>query len=152
MITFVPNGDIFQSNMDVLVVPVNIVGTMGNGLALAFKQRYDGLEAIYKGFCNINNFRNGDETLRCIMVTSQATWNGKRILLFPTKVDWRNPSKMEYIDEGLQEFCRLWRFWGVERIAFPRLGCGKGKLGWGGVKELMVKWLDDLPMEIEIYE
>ena len=33
-------GDIFKSNLQTLVIPVNTVGVMGKGLALYFRKKY----------------------------------------------------------------------------------------------------------------
>ena len=41
---------------------------------------------------------------------------------------------------------------GITSIAFPALGCGHGGLNWNDVKPLMKKYLEDLDIEIEIYE
>lgn len=41
-------GDIFSSPAQVIVNPVNTVGVMGKGLALAFKQRYPEMFAHLK--------------------------------------------------------------------------------------------------------
>lgn len=38
MFKIIENGDIFNSNCDFLVNPVNTVGIMGKGLALEFKK------------------------------------------------------------------------------------------------------------------
>lgn len=75
----------------------------------------------------------------------------KWVLLFPTKKHWRNPSKLEYIEQGLIKFSENWDRLGADSIAFPRLGCGNGGLDWEIVKPLMEKYLNKIPMQILVY-
>jgi O-acetyl-ADP-ribose deacetylase (regulator of RNase III) len=51
MIQFLTFGDIFESNADLLVNPVNCVGTMGAGLAKLFKNRYPDNYLAYLKSC-----------------------------------------------------------------------------------------------------
>ena len=73
------------------------------------------------------------------------------MLLFPTKKHWRNPSKLEYIEQGLIKFVENWDKLGANSIAFPRLGCGNGGLNWDVVRPLMEKYLNPLPLQVLIY-
>jgi len=88
------------------------------------------------------------------------------VLHFVTKEFWRNPSKLEWIERGLYNFAeknyngkKFWEWgpksWveGMKTIAWPKLGCTNGGLDWESqVKPLMIKYLDPLPIECEIYE
>lgn len=56
MIKYV-KGDIFTSEAQVLVNPVNCEGVMGKGLALQFKQRYPLNFDIYKEACETGYLR-----------------------------------------------------------------------------------------------
>ncbi|MGB8416912.1 hypothetical protein [Paraburkholderia sp.] len=51
MIELIAVQDIFTSACQALVVPVNVIGVMGKGLAKAFKLRYPGLEEAYRDAC-----------------------------------------------------------------------------------------------------
>lgn len=124
----VVNGNIFTSNADVLVCPVNTVGVMGAGLAVKFAKRYSGLAGYHKHACNDGILRVGNPVL----------WRGQ-VLLFPTKEHWRNPSDMEYIKSGLRWMVDNWL--AGQTIAFPRLGCGLGGLSWSDVRPVMLYYL-----------
>ena len=137
-------GDIFESNAQVIVNPVNTAGVMGKGLALAFKNKYPHMFYIYKKACDRKFFDIGN----LILVED----NERQILLFPTKKDWRNPSSLEYIEIGLKEFLEGYRINNITSIAFPSLGCGCGGLKWEDVKSLMEKYLGQLTIDIYIYE
>ena len=71
--------------------------------------------------------------------------------MFPTKVHWRNPSKIEYIEAGLQKFSATYADKGITSAAFPQLGCGNGGLDWKQVQPLMEQYLKNLPIPIYIY-
>ncbi len=73
------------------------------------------------------------------------------ILNFPTKDHWRDTSKLEYLEQGLQHFVDHYKEMGIRSIAFPKLGAGLGKLSWGEVGPLMVKYLRQMDCEVVIY-
>lgn len=136
-------GDIFDSPAQVIVNPVNTVGVMGKGLALSYKKRYPDMFAAYRTACEKNEFKIGN----LMLWYAPDHW----ILLFPTKENWRNPSKIEYIEVGLKKFIRAYADKRITSIAFPRLGCGNGELSWNSVKPLMEKYLKQLPIDVYIY-
>ena len=75
----------------------------------------------------------------------------KKVLFFPTKDHWKDPSKYEYIDSGLSYFAKNYKALKITSCAFPRIGCGLGGLDWEKVKALLEKHLGDLDIEIEVY-
>jgi O-acetyl-ADP-ribose deacetylase (regulator of RNase III) len=54
MLTYI-KGDLFNSPAQVLVNTVNIVGVMGKGIALEFKNRYPEMFKIYQDECDRKN-------------------------------------------------------------------------------------------------
>ncbi len=143
MITYV-RTNIFESRADVLVNTVNTVGVMGKGLAKEFKRIYPDMFETYQKFCE-------DGTLTVGKLQVYKTSN-KWILNFPTKANWRSPSKLEYIEQGLQKFVDNYARLGIKSIAFPMLGCGNGGLSWEDeVKPLMEKYLKPLSKKIDIF-
>lgn len=142
MIEYV-EGDIFCSPAQVLVNTVNTVGVMGKGLALSFKKRYPQMFESYRKACEKHQFVIG----KLMLYYAPDHW----ILLFPTKANWRNPSKIEYLEEGLKKFVNTYAEKGITSIAFPKLGCGNGELSWDDVKPVMERYLKALPITIYIY-
>lgn len=136
-------GDIFDSCAEVIVNPVNTVGIMGKGLALSFKQKYPNMYKTYKEACDNKSFYIGK-----LMLVSE---NKRRILLFPTKKHWINPSKLEYIETGLKTFIDCYEYHNIKSIAFPILGCGNGNLNWLEVKPIMEKYLNDISIDVYVY-
>lgn len=136
-------GDIFDSPAQVIVNTVNTVGVMGKGLALSFKQKYPDMFKKYQMACEKNQFSIG----KLMLFYEPDHW----LLLFPTKENWRNPSKIEYIEKGLMKFVNTYAEKNITSIAFPRLGCGNGELSWDEVRPIMEKYLKPLPIDVYIY-
>ena len=136
-------GSIFDSPAQVIVNTVNTVGVMGKGIALSFKQHYPRMFERYRSACEKHQLTIG----KLMLIYEPDHW----ILLFPTKENWRNPSKYEYIEKGLRKFVDTYSEKNIRSIAFPRLGCGNGALPWDEVKKLMEKYLKNLPIDVYIY-
>jgi O-acetyl-ADP-ribose deacetylase (regulator of RNase III) len=143
MITYVV-GDLFKSPARAIVNTVNTVGVMGKGIAKDFKTIYPEMFQQYQFFCEKKQFQVGQLWL--------YKTNHKWILNFPTKKDWKHPSKLEYIEAGLEKFVSTYADKGITSIAFPMLGCGNGGLNWEQeVRPIMEKYLKNLPIDIYIH-
>jgi O-acetyl-ADP-ribose deacetylase (regulator of RNase III) len=137
-------GNIFTSRVEVLVNPVNCVGVMGAGLALEFRLRYPEMYSKYREICNKNLLKPG------------LLWLYKseniRILNFPTKNNWKNPSKEKYLIDGLKKFTETYEEKKIKSIAFPLLGADKGGLKKEKSLDIMMHYLNPLDLEVKIYE
>lgn len=145
MICYVePTDSIFHSSMQTLVCPVNCRGTMGKGLALQFKSRFAGLFESY-----VNDILD-----KRLCIGRPTIWKGpeKWVVNFPTKDEWRKPSRYEYIERGLEGLVANLDGWGVLSIALPALGCGLGSLEWEKVKTMIERQLGKLDLTVEVYE
>ncbi len=136
-------GDLFQSPAQVLVNTVNTMGVMGKGIALEFKERYPEMFTRYRECCEKKQLTIG----RLMLFYEPDHW----VLLFPTKENWRNPSRIEYIEQGLLKFVNTYAERNISSVAFPRLGCGNGELSWDDVRPIMEKYLKPLPINTYIY-
>lgn len=144
---FIKQGDIFKSSCGVIANPINCVGVMGGGLALAFKKKFPEHFETYKKMC-----QNGEIKVGELYVIDGDEKH--KILLFPTKIHWRNPSLMEYVVDGLKYLAENYEKMDIKSIAIPAIGCGLGGLNWEDVKEQITSVLSELDnkIEIEIYE
>ncbi len=143
MITYI-RGNLFQSPAKVFVNPVNTVGVMGKGIALEFKQLYPEMFRQYQALCESGEFNIGS----LFLYKSSNKW----VLNFPTKKHWRQPSRMEYIERGLQNFVKNYTQFNIHSIAFPALGCGNGELDFETqVQPLLELHLKNLLIDIFIY-
>lgn len=133
-------GNIWKSTCKVIVVTVNCLGAMGAGIARQCRNRYPATYEQYQRKCKRGEYYPGKPILTNV---------DRPLLLFPTKDDWREDSKYEWISEGLDRIAKnADKF---ESIAIPPLGCGHGNLDWEGVKSLIEQKLGHLPNRIEVY-
>lgn len=138
--------DILDSDAEAIVIPVNCVGVMGKGLALQAKERWPGLEHYYRLHARVQLLRPGVPTI------SPYRPMGTNYVFFPTKDHWRNPSQLEWIEQGLDHLIILWRREGFSSIAVPPLGCGLGGLSWSEVHPLIVASLGSIEgLDLRIY-
>jgi O-acetyl-ADP-ribose deacetylase (regulator of RNase III) len=141
-------GDILASGADALVNPVNCVGVMGKGLALAFKEAFPGNFRAYADACRHAEVQPG----RILVVATDSTTPPRFILNFPTKRHWRDGSRLEDIDAGLDALATEIRHRGIRSVAVPPLGCGLGGLDWAEVRPRIVAVLGALEgVEIRVY-
>lgn len=77
---------------------------------------------------------------------------GKLLVNFPTKLHWRNPSRYEYIKDGLAELAKAIQKHKIKSIAIPPLGCGNGGLNWEIVKKMIQETLEDSNATIHVYD
>ena len=74
------------------------------------------------------------------------------VLNFPTKFHWKYPSKIEYIEQGLKKFVDTYDKCGITSVAFPMLGTHNGGLDKDVVRALMINYLSQCNIPIEIYD
>ncbi|MBT8508712.1 hypothetical protein AZH53_09875 [Methanomicrobiaceae archaeon CYW5] len=149
-ITLMDAGDdIFKSSVQVLTNTVNCAGYMGKGLAKLFKSKYGSTDMFdfYKEKCLNSELRVGEPIL-----WPSTTKKKKSVLLFPTKNRYQNPSKITWIEDGLDYLRDHYKEWGIESIAIPALGCTNGGLRWDEVETIIIEKLGGLEdLKVEIY-
>jgi O-acetyl-ADP-ribose deacetylase (regulator of RNase III) len=138
-------GDLLRSNVAALVNPVNTVGVMGKGLALAFKDAYPNNFKAYVKACKQNQVSVG----KMFVFDCGFTELPRYIINFPTKKHWRHLSKLEYIGAGLEDLIEQIRILKIHGVAIPALGVGLGGLDWIVVKPLILEAFAALP-EVQV--
>lgn len=142
------SGNLLNSPADALVNAVNSVGVMGKGIALQFKERFPEAFKAYAAACSAGQVRVGD-----MFVTPGGPAGPKWIIHFPTKQHWKNPSRLEWIRDGLVALRGLIQERQIKSIAIPPLGCGLGGLDWAEVRPMIEAALGDLPgVDVWLYE
>lgn len=151
----VAQGDILQDPAHILVCPVNCVpGVLGAGLALSFAKAFPDLKQEHDRACRGGAIKIG-KPLLVEQVERQGPpglefKNCPDIVLFPTKMHWKNPSRFDWIFKGLATLYTILEANEpdyVERIeiAMPALGCGLGGLSWEVVGPMISAWASGLP-------
>jgi O-acetyl-ADP-ribose deacetylase (regulator of RNase III) len=122
------------------------VGVMGKGIALVYKLRYPQMFDIYQDYCKRHLISIGK--LWLYKGDGTDPW----VLNFPTKFHWKYPSKIEYIEQGLKKFVDTYDKCGITSVAFPMLGTHNGGLDKDAVRTLMINYLSQCNIPIEIYD
>src|SRR5258708_2638135 len=117
MITYV-QGNLLDAKAEALVNTVNTVGVMGKGIALMFKENFPENFRLYHKATKHGEVRVG----RMFVTERHGLVGPKWIINFPTKEDWRRPSKLEWIDEGLKDLRRVIEERHIRSVAIPPLG------------------------------
>lgn len=136
------DGSAFNTPAKAIVNTVNCVGVMGAGIALEFKLRYPEMFNDYEKKCkekkikagNVDYYQNGD-----IMIIN-----------FPTKIHFKYPSRIEWIEAGLKDFIQTYKQHNITSVAFPKLGTLNGGLDWMKVKPLMEYYLSQVEADVYI--
>jgi O-acetyl-ADP-ribose deacetylase (regulator of RNase III) len=137
-------GNIFDSEMQTLVNPVNCRGVMGAGLALQFKERYPLYFDAYQFACKQGVL----EKDKCFIYDVSEH---RKIYSFPTKIHWRGNSTKKLLGEGLLHLTSSVDDYGITSLAVPALGCGLGGLKWEEVRPILYRWLNKLTIPVELY-
>lgn len=144
----IKTGNIFTSQSQTLVNTVNCNGVMGAGIALEFKLRLPDMFEQYVEHCKRDRIAIGKLWLYKPPPDSrEQRW----VLNFPTKLHWKYPSKMEYLQAGLEKFVATYQARGIQSIAFPILGSANGGLDEEESLALMQKYLLNCDIPVEIY-
>lgn len=153
MAKFIEGKDIFAIEGDLYVIPVNVLGVMGAGLAESFKRKYPDLFERYRHDCR----------MKIIKIGSPAIYiadDGKYYIMFPTKDNYRNPSQPRFIELALEWMTEavsdVWDEYEIFihpnwHIVFPPVGCGCGKLDFQTqVKPMLTEWSSTVPNPVTV--
>ena len=148
MITFI-QGNLLKADVEALVNTVNTVGIMGRGVALMFKERFPQNFETYVQACKKEEVQTG----KMLVTENRELFGPKWIINFPTKRHWRDKTRLEWIETGLQDLVLIIENKNIRSIAIPPLGCGNGGLDWSEVRPLIVSVLEKVEgIDAVIYE
>lgn len=140
MIEFI-HGNILDDDVEALVNTVNTKGVMGKGIALQFKQAFPGNYGAYQRACKRDEVKIG----QMFTFRTKRLGNPSWIINFPTKKHWRNPSKIEYIRQGMSALITVLKSHNIRSVAIPPLGVGSGGLEWIDVRPVIEGALRQVP-------
>lgn len=141
-------GDLLADDAQMLVNPVNTDGVMGRGLALSFKERFPAMFADYRRACGRRELLAG-----MVRVWENPDPAGPRFVAnLATKAHWKDPSRLEWVRDGVAALAREIRARHVTSVAIPALGCGLGGLAWADVEQLIRSGVDGLEgLDVRLY-
>lgn len=149
-VTLMNEGDnLFASECDVLVNPVNAVGTMGKGLALVFRDRFPSNNRLYLAECRAGKLRAGG-----LFMGPGEAGDAGWVANLATKGHWQFDSEIGFVESGV----RALRQWieanpdlGIRSVACPALGAGLGGLQWPEVLGVIEREFADSDVEVKLY-
>lgn len=116
---------------------------------MVFKERFPENFAAYAAACKAGDVRVGEVFVTRVSELSGPGW----IINFPTKQHWRQPTKPEWIRDGLDSLVNVIREKGIRSVALPPLGCGNGGLDWIDVRPVIEDTLSGLDgVEVIVYQ
>lgn len=156
------DGDMFFSNMQTLTISVNLQGVMGKGLASRAKYQFPDVYVVYQDACRNKQITatqpyiykreaSLDQELADLTLPLVTPNSIKWFLFFATKRKWRENSRMEDIEGGLDWIRKNCHEVGIKSLALPALGCGLGNLSWTDVGPTMCRYLHDAGIQVAIY-
>lgn len=144
-------GNIFTTQCQAIVNTVNCVGVMGAGIAFEFKLRNPTMFERYQELCKIKEIAIGKLWIYTLK-EDDMPMGYQQILNFPTKQDWKLPSRESYLKHGLQKLLDTYKSKGITSIAFPMLGADKGGLPPQQSMKIMQHYLQQCDIDIEIWQ
>lgn len=140
----VVEGDVFASNVEAIVIPVNCVGVAGAGIALEARKRFPEWYRQYGSDCTSGRLTIGS-------ITFCAYYN-QFLFNFPAKDHWKLPSRYEYIEKTMPELRKKVEYIGVKSLALPAVGCGLGGLNFNVIRALAEKTFQDSSVDVLFYK
>ena len=156
------DGDMFFSTMQTLTISVNLQGIMGKGLAARAKYQFPDIYVEYQDACRARKLTarrpylykretSLDQELADPSLPLSTPNAVKWFLLFATKRKWRDNSRLDDIEGGLDWVKKNYKKEEIKSLALPALGCGLGNLSWADVGPLMCKYLHGIEIPVAIY-
>lgn len=142
----IKDGDIFASECDALVNPVNCVGYSG-ALAGVFAKRYPEMAKFYEDACD-----DGLMQLGLPLIWDSPDAELPDIVLLATMQVPDSPGDLDAITDALEELPELCAEWGIASIAIPALGCGVGGLDFDTIVAATEAAFADEDVLVKLFE
>lgn len=136
--------DIFESPAQSLVVPTNIIGPMGKGLALEFKKRVPGLYRHYYSLCKGGQIGKNN--------IWRYKWPGtdQQVICLPTKTAWWAESDIDMVTDNIYKLAANIHRLEIESLAIPPVGCGLGGLDYNEIRDVILDAFGSRDIEVRI--
>ena len=144
------DGDLLETDVDVIVHQTNCLGVMGAGIALQIKKKYPEVFDGYKYHCSTT--KSSDLLGECLII---PTDDGRYVAnvcgeekYYPKGV---RHTDYEALEHGLK-FLKIWmRTNGIKTCGCPYLmGCGLAGGDWNVVVKILERIFNDDEMELTI--
>lgn len=112
---------------------------MGAGIALEAQKNYMIADLLGKYLQQY-----GNRVFNLGLHPNLETGENFRLFSFPTKYNWKLPSRIDLIEKSARELVEVCEKFGVQKCYLPPAGCTNGKLSYEkDVKPVLTEILDD---------
>ena len=139
MALIIQNGDIFKSNTDAIVNPVNIQGEARGGLARVFRKKFPENHRKYVTAC-----KKGTLTMGKVLVT-EGGGASRYIINLPTVRERGGSSHLMDVEMGMDALVDAVVEYQMRSVAIPAIGGGGGGLDFNLVREVVENKAQLLP-------
>lgn len=133
-------GDLFEAQVEAIVIPVNCTGEATAGITKETRRRYYPAFKEYRRACEDMRVRIGQVFVVPVQSDPCLRW----ILHFPTRYDLHESSQLEYIEEGIDSLAATLSLFEIRSVAIPAVGCGSGQLSWSDIQPRLIDGLEHL--------
>ena len=140
------SGNIFSTPHKTITITANCVGVMETGIEKQARTKSPEMFSRYQKLCKEGRIQVGIPYL----IRSLSDYD-KDILLFPTRHDWREPTKTAWIEEGLLRLQEGIKNSKLQGLALAPVGCAHEGLHFIPVLNLILLHLQELDCQIDIY-
>ncbi|XP_034250539.1 ADP-ribose glycohydrolase OARD1-like [Thrips palmi] len=130
-------GDLFTSR-DNLAHCVSRDFHMNAGIAVKFKSTFGNQEKLSSGGWSVGT-------------TARLTTNDRHVFYLVTKERYFLKPSYDSLKASLVELARWVELLGIERLAIPRLGCGKDGLKWPIVRRILIEVFEGINVIITVF-
>lgn len=148
----IKKGDVVSAPEYCIVNTVNSVGVMGAGVAKRFKIMFPKECEAFNIYSKKILARGSLGLLRPKILERTTLISPFYIMFLPTKIDWRNDSKLEYLERNLPLMFEILAKKQVRDVGMPWPGCGNGNLNKNDVLPLIEKHSTKYIGTVNIYE
>lgn len=136
-------GDLMLSRAQVLAHGVNCRGSMGAGIAVAFKRRFPAMFQEYRRHCQKGILTPGG----LFLWKEESPW----VLNLATQAH-KGRAELPYVREAFAVGAALIDGEGVRTVAMPRIAAGLGGLAWEEVRPILEEAFHPLPARVFVYD
>lgn len=144
------NGDIFETEAQVIGHGVNIRGLMGAGIAKTVRHLYPSVFREYRDACENETLEGGE----CLLVKAEE-WDGDEPRYIANISSQINPganASLDLLRKGLEDTFQQLDYASLTSLALPRIGAGIGGLVWEDALEVIKEVSENYPeIEVEVW-
>lgn len=149
-------GNIFDSEADIIGHGTNTEGVMGSGIAVQFRDKFPTMHRDYVRLCrNIPNERLVGTAVLWGNYDGEGSEWGRYPLAYVANIfsqDLPGPhAKYEWAIKGINQVINFAIQNDLGTIALPQIGCGVGGLNWDTMLEHLDEHFADAPLVIELW-